>query len=561
MYDELIWNVVWVSHVIASVLMSALAVYVAQNHFQKPLGRVFVLMIVASTIWIVGSLLRLLTLDPTTYVFLTAVKYVGVTTAPVWFLLFALRYAGQERWITPWTLVLLFVGPVVTVLVILTTEVHGLFYTDFVVVSVGEATVLSRSRGAWFWMFATFGWALLAIGTAILLLTAIDQSSIYRKQSIVICVGILAPWIAGIAYIFADWPHPTIDPTPLGFGITALLFVVGVFSTRLIDVVPVARSRLVDMLDDAVIVADADGRLLDANATAQRLFLDGNPVGAHLKEVLPPALAVDGGEHVVETDDGPRIFRPRTIELTDGLGQMTGQVRYLSDVTDVIERERRSVLQRVFRHNIRNDLNVTVGHLDILADRVSPAEREHVERARESARHVIGLSEKARQFERALDHQGELTTVSAAAVAERVVDDARRKHPHASIALEVKPEPTVDTDVTVVGREIFTTTLSNLVENAVVHSETGQPSVSVRIEPVDDVVRLCVVDDGPGIPEEELAALGSTMETSLEHGSGFGLWLVKWTASLSAGELSFAENEPRGSVVTITLPAAGGSDE
>jgi signal transduction histidine kinase len=561
MRDALIWDVVWVSHVLASGLMIALAVYVAQNHFQKPLGRVFVLMIVASTVWIIGSLLRLLTLDPTMYVVLTAVKYVGVTTAPVWFLLFALRYAGQDRWITRWTLAALFVGPVVTVLVILTTEFHGLFYTDFIVVSVGEAQVLSKTRGTWFWVFAIFGWGLLAFGTTILLLTAVGQSSIYRKQSIVISVGIFTPWVTGIAYIFADWPHPTIDPTPLGFGVTALLFVVGVFSTRLIDVVPVARSRLVDMLDDAVIVVDADDRLLDANETAQRLFLDGNPVGIHVTEFLPPALAVDGGEHVVETEDGPRVFRPRTIELTDGLGQTTGRVRYLSDVTDVIERERRSVLQRVFRHNIRNDLNVTIGHLDILADRVSSAEREHVERARESARHVIGLSEKAQQFERALDERGDLMPVSAPAVAERVVEDARREHPQAKIVLDIEGDATAETDVAVVGREIFATAIANLVENAVVHNDIGQPSVVVRIEPAGDVVRLHVVDDGPGIPDAELTALSAKMETALEHGSGFGLWLVKWTVSLSAGELSFEENALRGSVVTVSLPAASEDEE
>lgn len=56
--------------------------------------------------------------------------------------------------------------------------------------------------------------------------------------------------------------------------------------------------------------------------------------------------------------------------------------------------------------------------------------------------------------------------------------------------------------------------------------------------------------------DEETDVLTSRTETRLRHGNGLGLWLVKWTASLSAGDLSFAENDPRGSVVTPSVPVA-----
>jgi hypothetical protein len=56
----------------------------------------------------------------------------------------------------------------------------------------------------------------------------------------------------------------------------------------------------------------------------------------------------------------------------------------------------------------------------------------------------------------------------------------------------------------------------------------------------------------------EREALGTHGETELEHASGLGLWLVTWGASLSAGEITFAENDPRSSVVTLSLPAVDG---
>jgi len=45
-------------------------------------------------------------------------------------------------------------------------------------------------------------------------------------------------------------------------------------------------------------------------------------------------------------------------------------------------------------------------------------------------------------------------------------------------------------------------------------------------------------------------------ETDLEHSSGLGLWLVYWFVEQSDGRLSFAENDPRGTVARIDLQSA-----
>ena len=53
-----------------------------------------------------------------------------------------------------------------------------------------------------------------------------------------------------------------------------------------------------------------------------------------------------------------------------------------------------------------------------------------------------------------------------------------------------------------------------------------------------------------------VAVLQRGRETSLEHASGLGLWLVHWIVTESGGSVSFEEREPRGSVVELTLPRA-----
>lgn len=62
-----------------------------------------------------------------------------------------------------------------------------------------------------------------------------------------------------------------------------------------------------------------------------------------------------------------------------------------------------------------------------------------------------------------------------------------------------------------------------------------------------------MADNGPGIPECELGVLERGYETPLEHTSGLGLWLVNLIVRESDGDLLYAENDPRGSKITIRL--------
>ncbi|PSP79748.1 PAS domain-containing sensor histidine kinase [Halobacteriales archaeon QS_1_68_20] len=540
-------------------MTGTLTVYVAREHLDELIGRVFGLMVLSFTVWILGSLARLFTLDPTSYVMLTAAKYLGVATAPVWFFLFALLYAGRDRWVSRRVVAALLVVPVVTIVLIATTQFHGLFYGGFEATSLGDASVLDTERGAWFWVFAAYGWGLLAVATGTLVFSAVGQSPFYRTQSAVVVLGITIPWIAGILYIFRDWPHSAVDPTPLGFAVSAVLFAAGVFSRRLIDVVPAARSYVFDALDDAVVVLDTDGRLLDANETAHELVVDDVAVGSVVDEVIPQDTAADGGEYVIETEDSRRVFHTRSARLTDGLGRETGRIVYLNDVTEVVERERRiGVLNRVLRHNIRNELNLISGYMNVLEEKVDPADREYVEEAHESAQRVVELGDKARNLEETIQRRGSGMVVSVPTVVAQVVEVARAEYSHATVDFETAYESRRDARAIVVDEDLFQTAVANLVENAIVHNDGDAPQVTVRIELTDEDVVVSVADDGPGIPDDEMAVLSSSTETPLEHGSGLGLWLVKWTVSLSSGELTFEENDPRGSVVSVTVPAAAG---
>jgi signal transduction histidine kinase len=98
--------------------------------------------------------------------------------------------------------------------------------------------------------------------------------------------------------------------------------------------------------------------------------------------------------------------------------------------------------------------------------------------------------------------------------------------------------------------------IEELVENAVEHAG-DEPTVEVAVEECEDGVAVRVADDGPGIPEGELAGITTDEEVSqLTHGTGFGLWLVRSVVDDYGGDVSHESSPEGGSVVVVRLDEA-----
>jgi PAS domain S-box-containing protein len=252
-----------------------------------------------------------------------------------------------------------------------------------------------------------------------------------------------------------------------------------------------------------------------------------------------------------QTADGIRhfLFRGVPVEAEDGALEGFG---IYTDITDQKTRERRlQVLNRVLRHNLRNEMNVVIGNADMIAS--DGADRDDVERrAREivaTASDVADMGERVRQLERALDRTG-VGVVDVTELVRETLDPYRDRD-------DVAVETDLPASLRVAAGDLLGVALDDIVENALDHHDGDRPSVAVSACEVDGWVEVSVADDGPGIPDEEVAVLDDDEEiTQLTHGSGLGLWLVDWLVTSLGGEVRFETNDPRGTVVTLRLPAA-----
>jgi signal transduction histidine kinase len=107
----------------------------------------------------------------------------------------------------------------------------------------------------------------------------------------------------------------------------------------------------------------------------------------------------------------------------------------------------------------------------------------------------------------------------------------------------------------------FGQALNNLVSNAIKYSPKGSV-VSVWAETDEFQVRICVADQGPGIPPDERDKLFtqfgklSPRPTDGESSTGLGLWIVKHLVSLQGGAVGVECPPDGGSIFWIVMPAA-----
>jgi signal transduction histidine kinase len=376
---------------------------------------------------------------------------------------------------------------------------------------------------------------------------------ISEHQVAVVTGGVVAPYL-----LVVMWDGSFLSGTDLGLLVSGVLFFTAIRRYPVASGFPeadhIARTRVVETLQEAVLVLDWDDHVLDVNDTTVELFgtTANGMTGASVYSVIGGLSDTDldagaTGTVSLQTEGGRRRFQYSVSAVTDSSDGDTGEVArtvLLRDVTGKVTRQQRlTVLNRILRHNVRNDLDAALAYADHVDD------EEIRNGIKENVSETLELASKARDAEEVMNDVTDTPEpVHLADVAASVADQFRARDYAGTISVECVEDPVVRSQRAVV-RRVFV----ELVENAFVHSD-GPATVDVVVRDGGDrQVELIVADDGPGIPEQERSVLASGTETDLEHGHGIGLWFVTWAVTQLGGTVEFDQNDPTGSVVTVRL--------
>lgn len=216
------------------------------------------------------------------------------------------------------------------------------------------------------------------------------------------------------------------------------------------------------------------------------------------------------------------------------------------------ERERLEFVNRLVRHNLLNSLNVVEARTEMLEDHVEPEASPHLETVRSRTAGMVDLIETLRSLLTVLveSEEPELEAVDLDRILREEVEHVQQVFDR--VEFEVAGDLQAGT---VMADDLLEELFENLLSNAIQHNDKRVPRIELDVEREDDMTKVHVADNGPGIPEEVRDTIFQKGEKGFESpGTGFGLYLVREIVEGYGGTVSVENNDPEGTVFSVSLP-------
>jgi PAS domain S-box-containing protein len=551
----------------ASTGLSIWAAVIARTRRGVPGGMAFGWMMLAIALWSFTSAMHTLVDDRATRIIIAKFQYLAVAPIGVLWLLFTTEYSRIEWPAQRITRVLVWAVPFATLLLAWTNEQHGFYWTAITEVATPSGTRLVYTGAPWYWIHATYSYFLILIGTATLVRGLRRFPPPYRRQTALIIVGALVPWVFNLLYLSRALPVTGLDLTPIAFAVSGACFTWGIYRYRLFGLVPVARDMVVDSMDDGVIVLDAQRRLVDLNAAAERYTgCTTASLGRPIDEVVSwwneavddDRPLADGQPAIVKVEPGPRYFEVKVSAVRDSQRRFVGWLVIVHDISNRrrneaeryafdrrLQEQQKSeslmVLAGGVAHDFNNLLTGILGNADLISILSPPS----TDQRRAADAIVLGAQRAADLVSKMLAYSG-----GGRVVAERVDLDALVKEMVDLLGASVARHctliynspgalPLVETDPTHIRQVVL-----NLIVNAaeavddagVITVETGEETLDramlKKMTFGEDVgpgryVFIDVVDNGVGMNEHTLARMFDPFFSTKDTGRGLGMAAVR----------------------------------
>jgi diguanylate cyclase (GGDEF)-like protein len=357
----------------ASALVAGAVAIIAIKRAVTAAGRVLGLLMAAVFVWSLTAALEAAVAERATRILLSKIEYIGIATTPVLMFLFTLRFSRSGSRLRLGRAALLWIIPAATVALAATNEAHGLIWAGFSSGGGPGENLLIYRHGPFFWVHAGYSYLLLFAAMGLLLLAFFRFKGVYQKQALMLLAAIPLPWAANALYLAGlAGGLRGYDFTPLGFAFSGLFLLWAMFRLQLVDIIPVARERVIESMGESLLILDDAGRLAATNPAARALMAEaGGPpqdvpeatvLGKKAADLFPawPELAAglsgpaaSERELVWARDGGTRYFDLRLTPLMGHRTPITGWVAILYDITRIKNAEASAVAAQNVAETLR----------------------------------------------------------------------------------------------------------------------------------------------------------------------------------------------------------------
>jgi diguanylate cyclase (GGDEF)-like protein/PAS domain S-box-containing protein len=223
-------------------------------------------------------------------------QFTAIDMIVVGYVWFALEYTNRHKAVQ-WLLPLFWGLPLLNALLVWSNPAHHLVRSASRIIVQGDLSVLTYTYEPWFWVYLIYIYLGTLAAVGILVVAVVRTPRFYHLQVGAVILGMLAPLVGGMFTVGGLIPVPELDHldvSPLTYLLIAPLWSWALFRQRFLDLVPMARSYLIEAMPDGILVVDAQGRVVDCNPGARAMLSSqGKPcIGMHAKTLLPALLLI-----------------------------------------------------------------------------------------------------------------------------------------------------------------------------------------------------------------------------------------------------------------------------
>jgi signal transduction histidine kinase len=550
----------------------------------------FTLMMASIAIWSIGYGLELASTALPQMILLIQLEYIGVVTLPVAWFFFCLNLSGKECWYhKPLNLVVTLIIPVVTLIFAWTNTYHHLMFKTISLATDGPFPLANLERGIWYYVFTGYFYLLLACGCYLIFVRFRNSDRMYQNQNYSILVAAFIPWLAHLASLAGVRPFGHVDITPFAFILTTVFILLGIYRFKLFDIIPVAREKVLELMQDGFFVLDSKNRVIDHNKAVYRYLEAGHPknlIGVRIEELLndKPELSnllatrqTGKVEFSLIEDEKQYYLKAETLFIADNKLSNNFTIIKFQDLTSITNDAIRARAQtaelaklnqlkdRIFSiiaHDLRGPL-VNLSEVLKMIDNDQISNDEFKQLAPTLNKDIIyttDLLENILHWSRS-QLKGYGIKKELFNLRNLIINEINYHLPAATlkkiqIIHDVFPGEMVYADVLmiqIVMRNIINNAIKFCTENSEIHITAAYQN--------DQKILICVQDTGIGIPQNVLEKLFkeeqiTTRGTLNERGTGLGLMVCKDFVNRNNGVLTVESSPGKGAKFCITLPSS-----
>ncbi|MBT5427140.1 MAG: hypothetical protein HOK84_13145, partial [Bacteroidetes bacterium] len=335
------------------------------------------------------------------------IAYLGTLSTPMLFLAFSQEYCNRRLIHKPYAWILLGIIPMATFILAWTNNSHHLVWTDITI--QGNQHLAVYGHGIAFWVFFIYAYILIILSLGYLIFTAFRLHKIYRQQAISTSIAVSFVVAGNILYMIPSNPIPGMEWTLLGFLLCSLILSYNILGLKLFNLVPIARTHLVDTMTSGMLLVDKAGRIKDINQSfLSHLNIQNiDYLGQPYSEVLcntPELIDMLSDKNVFENQKisefhhHDQILDVRISDLASKNHKMTGRLLLINDITDLkqaeqslqktnkllsdqIENSNKLILEldayaHTVAHDLKIPLNSLVGFSELLTEELQSGNSE-----------------------------------------------------------------------------------------------------------------------------------------------------------------------------------------